>query len=67
MFASHWKHQLSSSNFHGDGAEIDLLLGEYGAITLCEIKYTAEPFVIDKAAARALMRKLDVFSEQTQT
>lgn len=67
-FASHWKHHVSSANLHEDGAEIDLLLDrEDGAITLCEIKYTAEPFVIDKAVAKALMRKLDVFSEQTKT
>lgn len=67
-FVNHWKHQASPSKPDEDGAEIDLLLDrEDGAITLCEIKYTTEPFVVDKAVAKTFMRKLDAFSEQTKT
>jgi hypothetical protein len=36
-------------------------------ISLCEIKFNAEPFSIDKTYAKILQRKLDVFQTQTQT
>jgi len=55
-FVSHWRYHISSSDMQENGAEIDLLLDrDDKAITLCEIKYTSSPFVID------------VFSEQTKT
>ncbi len=51
-----------------DGAQIDLVLNrEDGAITLCEIKYTDKPYVLDKASAQALQRKEAVFLKQTDS
>jgi hypothetical protein len=50
------------------GAQIDLLFDRKdGAITLCEIKYTNEPFALTKEHWEALNRKIKVFTEKTQT
>jgi hypothetical protein len=50
------------------GAQIDLLFDRNDdAITICEIKYTDEPFVITKEYVEVLQRKLDVFKERTRT
>ena len=41
-----------------DGAQIDLYIDRNDdAITLCEIKYTNEPFIIDKQYAQELIKK----------
>jgi hypothetical protein len=50
------------------GAQIDLLFDRNDdAITLCELKYTREPFVIDKAYAQTLRKKMEAFKQHTQT
>jgi len=50
------------------GAQIDLLFDrEDDAITICEIKYTEKPYVIDKQEAALLKRKIAVFKEKTRT
>lgn len=50
------------------GAQIDLLFDRNDeSITLCEIKYTDEPFVIDKAYAEQIKRKMAVFQNVTRT
>lgn len=50
------------------GAQIDLLFDRQDdAITLCEIKYTDKPFVIDKAYAGALTQRIDIFTTKTKT
>lgn len=50
------------------GAQIDLLIDRNdNAITICEIKYTASPFVIDKKYAQDLLRKVEVFRRNTHT
>jgi AAA+ ATPase superfamily predicted ATPase len=50
------------------GAQIDLLFDrDDGAITLCEIKYCANPFIISKEYAKNLLRKKDVFVKVTDT
>lgn len=50
------------------GAQIDLLFDRQDdAITLCEIKYTDNPFMIDKNYAEKLKHKIEVFKEQTRT
>ncbi len=44
------------------GAQIDLLFDrEDGVITLCEIKYTDKPFILDKTHAKEVMNKIEVF------
>jgi AAA+ ATPase superfamily predicted ATPase len=50
------------------GAQIDLLFErDDDAITLCEIKYTEEPFAIDKQYAEKLKQKTSVFKKVTRT
>jgi AAA+ ATPase superfamily predicted ATPase len=50
------------------GAQIDLLFDRRdGAINLCEIKYTGQPFVLDKIEADNLRNKMDVFIKKTGT
>jgi uncharacterized protein len=51
-----------------EGAQIDLLFDRNdGVITLCEIKYSSSPFIIDKTVAKNLLNKADTFKEQTKT
>lgn len=51
-----------------DGAQIDLYIDRNDdAITLCEIKYTNEAFVIDKQYAQEIMNKIRVFRDKTKT
>jgi hypothetical protein len=50
------------------GAQIDLLFDRNDdTITICEIKYTEEPFVLTKEYITVLNRKLTVFKEQTRS
>lgn len=50
------------------GAQIDLLFERNDdTITLCEIKCTDEPFVIDKAYYNALQNKIAVYKKVTKT
>ncbi len=50
------------------GAQIDLLFDRKDdVITLCEIKYNDEPFILTKEYVDTLQRKMDVFKEQTRT
>lgn len=52
----------------GEGAQIDLLFDRLdGAITLCEIKYSDKPFAIDKSYAQEILKKIEVFRQQTKT
>ena len=44
------------------GAQIDLLFDrEDKTITVCEIKYSAQPFIIDKQYAKELLNKIKIF------
>lgn len=50
------------------GAQIDLLFDRHDdALTLCEIKYSAGKYSIDKTYAKELHRKVDTFQEKTKT
>jgi uncharacterized protein len=52
----------------GSGAQIDLLIDRTDrAINICEMKFYADEFAIDKAYATELERKLQVFREQSKT
>jgi uncharacterized protein len=51
-----------------NGAQIDLLFDrDDGVVTICEIKYTQEPFNIDKSYANNLLNKVEVYKKQTRT
>lgn len=63
---SPWSYRTTSKN--ETGAQIDMVIARRDdAITLCEIKYTEEPFAIDKKYAAVINRKLTVFQQQTKT
>lgn len=65
--SSPWRY-ISKSGSRENGAQIDLLFDRRDdAITLCEMKYSESEFVISKAYAEILKRKLDVFKQQTKT
>jgi AAA+ ATPase superfamily predicted ATPase len=66
-FASPWRY--SSKKGSGEsGAQIDLLFDRNdNAITLCEIKYSEKPFIIDKEYAGKLVQKINVFKQITHT
>jgi len=65
--ASSWRY-ISEKNTKEQGAQIDLLFDrEDDSITLCEIKYTEQPFIIDKQYAQILSQKIKVFQEVTKT
>lgn len=60
-----WKYTSKKGD---QGAQIDLLFDrDDDAITICEIKYTNEPFAIDKEYAAKLRMKLEVFKNKTKT
>lgn len=62
-----WRHQPTKSSSER-GAQIDLLFDrDDNAITICEIKYTEKPFIIDKQYSENLQRKVDVFKKVTGT
>lgn len=64
---STWRH-TSSKGTADDGAQIDLLFDrDDAAISICEIKNTRLPFVIDKEYATKLKNKLEVFKKVTNT
>ena len=50
------------------GAQIDLLFDRYDdAITICEIKYSDRPFIIDKKYAQELIQRSEIYQKQTRT
>ena len=50
------------------GTQIDLLFDRTdGVITVCEIKYSDQPFIIDKSYADNLLNKLEIYRKQTRT
>lgn len=66
-FASPWRSVMITQEIKS-GAQIDLLFDRPDdAITICEIKNTENPFVIDKPYAKQLQNKLDVFARTTGT
>lgn len=50
------------------GAQIDLLFDRHDdAITICEVKYSSKPYLIDKKYSRNLLSKLDIFKKRIKT
>jgi len=50
------------------GAQIDLLIDrDDEVITLCEIKYSSQKYVLDKTTAKNLLKKVEVFKSLTKT
>ncbi len=64
---SSWRY-VPPTKSKAQGAQIDLLFDrDDGVVTLCEIKYSAEPFKLSKSYARALADKAQVFRDRTGT
>ncbi len=67
-FISSWQCKSDQKIKDSRGAQIDLLIDRNDdAITLCEIKYTEQPFSIDKSYAENLKNKIKMFTEKTKT
>ncbi len=59
---------ISPKGSEKQGAQIDMLIDRFdNTINVCEIKFSNEPFVIDKTYAKNLSKKIDVFEETTKT
>lgn len=62
-----WQH-ITVKGCDDDGAQIDLLLDrDDDVITICEIKYTNQPYQLTKEEARLLIKKIDIFKAKTKT
>lgn len=65
--ANSWRY-VPRADSKTRGAQIDLLFDRKDdAITLCEIKYSDEPFVLTKEYVEVLKRKIEVYRERTHT
>ncbi len=61
-----WHYVAKAS--HDMGAQVDFLIDRHDhCINLCEVKFTADPFTIDKRYATELQRKAAVFRQRTGT
>lgn len=61
-----WRY--NSKTQEQSGAQIDLVIDRNdNAITLIEVKYTTEPFVINKSYAKNLQTKIEIFKNTTGT
>ena len=61
-----WRHV--GDDIYPRGAQIDLLLDRAdGIVNLCEMKWSAAPFGIDKETAAGLMAKAEAFRRTTNT
>jgi uncharacterized protein len=59
---------IPSKGSKENGAQIDLLFDRKDkVITICEIKFTNEPFKIDKQYALNLLNKTKIFQQKTKT
>lgn len=62
-----WRY-IPSKKSDNKGAQIDLLFDrDDETITMCEIKFSVQPFYIDKQYADNLLNKIKVFKQQTRT
>lgn len=65
--STRWTY-LPKDSEREDGAEIDLVIDRAdNCINLCELKYSAAPFVIDKEYGKKLRHKKHSFATQTGT
>lgn len=60
-FASPWSYRPHSKKM--TGTQIDLVIDDIDTTYLCEIKYTKEPFEIDRAYAEKLHNRISVYTK----
>lgn len=66
--ATTWRYFPKKGGAGYEGDQIDLLFDRPdGVVTICEIKYCTEPFVVDKQIAQELQRKVKVYEKVTKT
>ncbi len=59
-----WRY-VPQKDSQDEGAQIDLLFDrDDNAITLCEIKYTRQPYLLDKDSVARLIRQVYVFKQK---
>lgn len=64
-WAATWKHIGKQED---EGAQIDLLFNRSDdSITICEIKYSDEPFKFDKESFKELNRKVEIYRQVTKS
>ena len=65
-----WRYapEKMKNKLENDGAQIDLVIDRGDkSITVCEIKYTTQPFQIDKKYYETLKQKIEIFKRITET
>jgi len=64
----HTRHASWRSRNSENGAQVDLIIDRNDSvINLCEMKYSINPFVIDKSYAENLRNKIGTFKQETKT
>lgn len=62
-----WKY-IPRKDQEGVGAQIDLIFDRRdGVVTICEIKYTDEPFTLTKLNIQSIKNKIEIFRAKTKT
>lgn len=68
MEADVYSWTTKTSAHDGNGAQIDMLIDRAdGVIDICEIKYSAEPYELDKAEAAEIVHRVESFRRQSGT
>ncbi|MFA6409029.1 MAG: ATP-binding protein [Gammaproteobacteria bacterium] len=63
--AGTWRHRPKKGG-EDSGAQIDLMFDrDDNAVTICEIKYSNQPFVVDKEYYHNLLNKIKVYKKET--
>ena len=63
-----WRYTPLADEKSSAGAQIDMVFDrDDGVVTLCEIKYTKDPVIIDKTYAKNLKNKISTYKTQTHT
>lgn len=66
--ATTWRYLPTKSRKNEEGAQIDLLFNRPdGIVQICEIKYCASPYKLDKEYAKALVKKVEIYQKITKT
>lgn len=61
---SNWQYQPMKKSPGDEGAQIDLVYDrEDGCVTLCEIKYSENQYLVTKEYAQTLQKKEDIFNK----
>lgn len=63
-----WKYAPTKNSEIQSGAQIDLIFERNdGVVNICEIKYSKNPYAIEKEDARTLLNKVKIYRDITKT